>query len=95
MSRADRCRSSTTTPKGLSPSGIRLYRQCPLRYYFVTMAKLSDPPSHSAVVDTLVGRILGGLFRLAPEERTVDAARQIAEDVWSRYRSTSKFVGLG
>jgi putative RecB family exonuclease len=70
-------------PEYLSPSSISTWQQCPLKFKYSRIDKLSDPPTDATVLGNFVHDVLEGLLRLPAEDRTVTAARNVMRDVWS------------
>ncbi|MDD7385032.1 MAG: PD-(D/E)XK nuclease family protein [Actinomycetaceae bacterium] len=70
----------------LSPSRINDFRQCPLKFRFLKIDKLPQPPSLEAVRGTLVHAVLENLFLLKPAERTEAAALTLLNQQWENYQ---------
>ncbi|MFA5565325.1 MAG: PD-(D/E)XK nuclease family protein [Acidimicrobiia bacterium] len=86
---------SATTPRHLSPSSASLFEQCPKRWYFRYVERLPEPPSEAALVGTFAHRVLELLLARPPAERTQEAARTIAREVWPETAHNSEFRALG
>jgi putative RecB family exonuclease len=69
-------------PAFLSPSSISTWQQCPLKFKYSRIDKLSDPPTDATVLGNFVHDVLEALLRLPPADRTELAARNIMRDVW-------------
>ena len=67
-----------TLPRGLSPSSMATYEQCPIRFKFSKIDRLPDPSGVEAVLGTFVHGVLEELMGLPAEQRSVEAARWIA-----------------
>jgi hypothetical protein len=59
----------TENPRLLSPSALSIYLQCPLRFYFKSVAKVRETDDIDEVVDA---RLFGNIFHKAAEEIYVD-----------------------
>lgn len=71
-----------TPPKGLSPSGISTWMQCPLKFKVEKIDRIPGPPSLDAMIGTFVHEVLEYLFKLEPHERTAKATIEIAKQRW-------------
>lgn len=81
-------------PVHLSPSGAGLFKQCPTRWKFRYVDRLSDPPGIPALVGTFAHRVLELLLQEPPDDRTTDRAKEIARDVWPETVDHADFVAL-
>lgn len=61
-------------PVSLSPSRVNSFTDCPLRFRFVSIQGLPDPPTIHTTKGTLVHKVLEYLYDLDAHERTIDAA---------------------
>lgn len=68
---------------GLSPSRASDYLQCPLLFRLRVIDKVPEPPSPAAVRGTLVHAVLERLFDLPAADRTLAAAGELLEPVWT------------
>ena len=66
----------------LSPSQASTYRQCPKRWEFRYIHKLPDPPGEAAILGSFVHQVLEDLMKLKPDQRTDDAAKQLARKIY-------------
>lgn len=82
-------------PSHLSPSGAAVFRQCPRRWRFRYLDRLPDPPGEAALAGTFAHRVLELLLQRPRAERTVDAARSIAREVWPETERDPDFRALG
>jgi putative RecB family exonuclease len=78
----------------LSPSRVSDFKACPLLYRFRAIDRLPEPPSIDAVRGTLVHAVLEQLFDVAAPDRTVSAARGLAEAEWRRMVTDDPELGL-
>jgi putative RecB family exonuclease len=67
----------------LSPSRAADFKACPQLFKFRAIDKLPEPPDPRRARGTLVHGVLERLCRLPGEERTMDAARRLIEEVWA------------
>ena len=56
--------------------------------------KLPDPKGEAAVLGTFVHQILEDLLSLDPNERSIDAARAVARQLWDETRNDDDFLSL-
>lgn len=82
-------------PKGLSPTAIEKYENCPLSYFFAQIEKLPDPKGEPALVGTFVHKVLEDLFARDPQARLLDEARLIAKAEFPAFAASSDFAELG
>jgi len=72
---------SFPTPLSLSPSRIGAFESCPLKFRFVNIEKLPDPPTIDKYKGTIVHRILELLLKEDSSERTSEMARHLFDAV--------------
>ncbi len=87
--------SLTFRPRHLSPSSASTFRQCPRRWRLRYIDKLPDPKGEPAVLGTFVHEILEELLSLEAKDRSIDAAREIARQLWIRILDDEDFIALG
>ena len=71
-----------TPPNYLSPSSIRLFRDCPQKFKLSKFDKIQEPPTWQQYVCTFVHDVLEHLYQVDAEERTVDRVRELAATRW-------------
>jgi putative RecB family exonuclease len=71
-----------TPPNHLSPSSIRLFRDCPQKFKLSKFDKIQEPPTWQQYVGTFVHDVLEHLYQVEAEERTVDRVRELAATRW-------------
>ena len=71
-----------TPPNYLSPSSIRLFRDCPQKFKLSKFDKIQEPPTWQQYVGTFVHDVLEHLYQVEAEERTVDRVRELAATRW-------------
>jgi putative RecB family exonuclease len=76
----------------LSPSRAADFKACPLLYRFRCIDRLPEAPSRGATRGTLVHAVLESLFDLPAAQRTLDAARGLLPEAWSRVRAEAPEV---
>ena len=76
-------RMALEPPPYLSPSSIATFRQCPLRFKYNKIDGMREPDTEATIMGTFVHQILEVVFKLAPELRTIDAAKGIASSLWN------------
>ena len=69
-------------PEYLSPSSIATFQQCPLKYKYSRIDKLTEPPTEATLRGNFVHSILEELYRLPQSDRTVLVAKQLAKQIW-------------
>jgi putative RecB family exonuclease len=70
-------------PPHLSPSSIATFRQCPLRFKFNKIDGMREPDTEATIMGNFVHEILEVVFKLEPETRTINAAKEIASSLWN------------
>lgn len=82
-----------SAPPHLSPSSINTFLQCPLKFKFSKIDGILEPPTVHTLLGNFVHDILENLYRLPPDERTIDAAKSLARDLWhSKYEVETKSI---
>lgn len=66
----------------LSASRAKDFKQCPLRFRYLMVDKLPEPPSSAAVRGTLVHAVLERLFDLPAAARDEGAAQELVGPQW-------------
>lgn len=70
-------------PEYLSPSSIGTFRQCPQKFKYSKIDGLHDPSGQEAILGNFVHDVLEDLYRLPPELRTLEQAKDIARSQWA------------
>lgn len=70
-------------PPHLSPSSIAVFQQCPLRFKFSKIDGMREPDTEATIMGNFVHEILEMLFKMEPEERTIDSAKAVASALWN------------
>lgn len=71
-----------TSHAALSPSRINDFRQCPLKFRFRVIDKITEPPSLAALRGTLVHSVLEHLFDQQHNKRTEETAQESLKSRW-------------
>src|SRR3954470_8170587 len=66
-------------PAHLSPSRIKDWAQCELRFYFGAIERWRTPPTEATALGNVVHQAVEDLYRLPPGERTRARAGQLLE----------------
>ena len=81
-------------PKRLSPSAASTFDQCPRRWRFRYIENRPEPSGEAALVGSFVHRVLELLLAEAPQERTIERAKQLARDTWPETAARDDFSDL-
>lgn len=87
--------SKRRRPRGLSPSSVSVYEQCPKRWEFRYIDRLPDPPTEAAVVGTFAHLVLEHLMQRESELRSQDTAKVLARELWAEFEKESDYLELG
>jgi putative RecB family exonuclease len=68
----------------LSPSRASDYKNCPLKYRYLTIDKFKEPKTVEPLRGTLVHSVLERLFDVEPAERTPEYATSILPTEWAK-----------
>ena len=71
-----------TAPAYLSPSSIGTFRDCPMKFKFSRIDRLSEPPTWAIHVGTFVHEVLEHFYQLDAHERTLDSVKALATERW-------------
>ena len=72
-----------TPPAYLSPSSINTFVQCPLKFKINKFDNIKEPPSWATHLGSFTHEVLEHLYQLDPEDRTIEAARSLAAELWA------------
>lgn len=70
-------------PEFLSPSSISTWQQCPLKYKYSRIDKITDPPTEATVLGNFVHDALERLYLQDASERTLSNAQTIMRALWT------------
>ena len=71
---------SASLPRRVSYSQMSLYQQCPLKYFFSYFGGWKERPTQALVTGSISHEVIEHLYRLAPEERTVERAIELLRE---------------
>lgn len=71
-------------PPRVSYSQMSLFQQCGLKYFFTYVDGWKEPPSAALAGGSITHEVIEYLYRLAPEERTVEAAMDLLREHGAR-----------
>ena len=69
-------------PAYLSPSSIGTFRDCPMKFKFSRIDRITEPPTWATHLGTFVHEVLENFYQLDADQRTVDAVRAMAAERW-------------
>ena len=69
-------------PAYLSPSSIGTFRDCPMKFKFSRIDRLSEPPTWAIHVGTFVHEVLEHFYQLDAHERTLESVKAMATERW-------------
>src|SRR5579862_910522 len=78
----------------LSPSRAADFKSCPQLYKYRAIDKLPEPADPYRARGTVVHDVLERLYRLPPEERRLEVAQALLDEVWAACRQEEEFAGL-
>ena len=85
---------SARLPTRVSYSQMSLYEQCPLKFYFNHIAGWKEPQTAQLTGGNVAHDIVERLYRLAPEERTLERARELLRDFGPRMLRRPEYVAF-
>jgi putative RecB family exonuclease len=69
-------------PTYLSPSSIGTFRDCPMKFKFQKIDRLSEPPTWHTHLGTFVHEVLEYFYQLEADERTPASVKAMATERW-------------
>jgi putative RecB family exonuclease len=63
-------------PQSLSPSRLSDFQTCPRRYQYASIERIPQPASYATAKGRFAHYVFEQLFKLEPEDRTIDNARE-------------------
>lgn len=82
-------------PDYVSPSSLSTYVQCPLKYKYSRVNKISEPPTRATLLGNFVHDVLENFYgSLAPEERTIFSLRSLSSSQWEQGEWDQKIKGI-
>ena len=83
--------AKASLPKRVSYSQMSLYQQCGLKYFFSYIDGWREPPTSALAGGSITHEIVEYLYRLAPEERTLDKAMELLREHGPRMLKTAEY----
>jgi putative RecB family exonuclease len=81
-------------PAYLSPSSIGTFRDCPMKFKFSRIDRISEPPTWSIHIGTFVHEVLEHFYQLDADERTPARAKEMATERWKESDWESQVLAL-
>ena len=78
-------------PKRVSYSQMSLYQQCGLKYFFSYIDGWREPPTSALAGGSITHEVVEYLYRLAPEERTLEAAMELLREHGPRMLKSTEY----
>ena len=78
-------------PTRTSYSQMSLYNQCALKYYFGYVARWKEPTTQALAVGSITHEIVEYIYRLEPQERTIERALDLMREHGTRLLSTPEY----
>lgn len=78
-------------PKRVSYSQMSLYQQCGLKYFFSYIDGWREPPTSALAGGSITHEVVEYLYRLAPEERTLEAAMELLREHGLRMLKSAEY----
>lgn len=69
-------------PPHLSPSSLATFEQCPLKFKYSKIDLIPDKSGIEAVMGNFVHDVLESFYKLQPEDRTKESAKNLAREVF-------------
>ena len=70
------------------------FRQCPLLFKHRHLERLPDAPTPETTHGILIHETLAEMFKLNPDERSLDRAQELFRELWRRQRRSSRYAPL-
>ena len=83
--------AKASLPKRVSYSQMSLYEQCPLKFFFSYIAGWREPPTSALAGGSITHEICEYLYRLEPQDRTLDAAMNLLREHGPRMLRTTEY----
>jgi len=78
-------------PKRVSYSQMSLYQQCGLKYFFSYIDGWREPPTSALAGGSITHEVVEHLYRLAPEDRTLEAAMELLREHGPRMLKAAEY----
>lgn len=69
-------------PEYLSASSISTFQQCPLKFKYSRIDRLTEPPTEATLRGNFVHDVLEVLYAAPSEQRTLELAKEISRNLW-------------
>lgn len=76
------------SPAALSPSRLKDFANCPLKFRLRTIDRIPEPPSTAALRGTIVHAVLEHMFDAEPHERTEETVQKALIPTWETHVNT-------
>jgi len=74
----------------LSPSRAADFKSCPQLFKYRVIDRLPEPGDPYSLIGTVVHAVLERIFGMPPEERSVEQANRILQEVWEEIRGSEE-----
>lgn len=74
----------STYSSALSPSRAKDFKQCPLKFRYLVVDRLPQPPTEATIRGTVTHAVLEEMFALPPQDRIASNAAQLVAPVTAR-----------
>lgn len=78
-------KEGASLPPRVSFSQMSLYQQCPLKFFFTYIDNWKEPPTAALVGGNITHVVTEHLYRLAPEQRTLETALELLREHGPKY----------
>ncbi|MFM8562656.1 MAG: RecB family exonuclease [Acidimicrobiia bacterium] len=82
------------SPPYLSPSSIGTFRDCPMKFKFSKIDRISEPPTWATHLGTFVHEVLEHFYQLDAHERTTESVKAMATERWKVSDWESRVLAL-
>lgn len=83
--------AKASLPKRVSYSQMSLYQQCGLKYFFSYIDGWREPPTSALAGGSITHEVVEHLYRLAPDDRTLDAAMELLREHGARMLKSAEY----
>ena len=78
--------TKTKRRAALSPSRVKEFDQCPLKFRLRNIDQVEEPPSKEALRGTIVHSVLEHLYDVPANKRSVEYAQGTLEEMWLKHK---------
>lgn len=79
-------------PKALSPSSISTFKQCPRKFYYSKIERITEPATAATARGRVIHAGLEHLFDLQPEERNLDNLYRLCVETWNEEKTKDDYA---